>query len=87
MKISLVVAEQQSQRWIEKELAEGSTVAQALEASGLLKDLPWFDPEEHRVGIFGRVVKPETELKEGDRIEIYRPITADPETVERRDVD
>lgn len=86
MKISLVVAEQQSQRWIEREVDEGCTVQQAIEQSGLLKELPWFKPDEHKLGIFGRVVKSDTALNEGDRIEIYRPITADPETVERRDI-
>ncbi len=87
MKISLVVAEQQGQRWIEREVEAGCTAQQAIEQSGLLKELPWYDPEAHKLGIFGRVVKPDTPLQEGDRIEIYRPITCDPETVERRDLD
>ena len=87
MKISLVVAEQTRQRWIECEVAEGTLVQQAIEQSGLLRDFPEIDLSENRVGIFGRVVKLDSPLQEGDRIEIYRPITADPETVERRDLD
>lgn len=85
MKISLVFAEAQKQQWLEREVDEGSTVQQAIEQSGLLSLFPEIDLEENKVGIFGRVVKLDAPLGEGDRIEIYRPITADPETVERRD--
>jgi putative ubiquitin-RnfH superfamily antitoxin RatB of RatAB toxin-antitoxin module len=37
------------------------------------------------VGIFGKITRLDTKLEEGNRVEIYRPITANPETVERRD--
>ena len=85
MKISLVFAEAQKQQWLEREVGEGTTVQQAIEASGLLGIFPEIDLSENKIGIFGRVVKLDSLVSEGDRIEIYRPITADPETVERRD--
>ena len=40
--------------------------------------------KQQKVGIFGKLSKLDTAVKEGDRVEVYRPITADPETVERR---
>ena len=85
MRISVTYAEPTRQRWLELEVAEESSAEEAIRLSGLLKQFPEIDLEENKIGIFGRVVKPEQPLKEGDRVEIYRPITADPETVERRD--
>jgi len=63
------------------EVPDGSTVQQVIEYSGLLTRFPQIDLDTQRVGIFSKLAK----VAEGDRIEIYRPITADPETVERRD--
>jgi putative ubiquitin-RnfH superfamily antitoxin RatB of RatAB toxin-antitoxin module len=59
---------------------------QAIEHSGMLKRFPDIDLETQRVGIFGKLAKLNSPVKDGDRVEIYRDITADPETVERRDV-
>jgi len=56
-------------------LAEGSTVQDALSASGLA--------QTGRVGIHGRVVSPATILRDGDRVEIYRPLRADPKELRR----
>lgn len=86
MKVSIVYAEA-TQKWIQLDVPDETTAEQAIELSGLLRQFPEIDLEENRFGIFGRVVKAGQLLKEGDRIEIYRPITADPETVERRDED
>jgi putative ubiquitin-RnfH superfamily antitoxin RatB of RatAB toxin-antitoxin module len=66
---------------------DGSTVREAIECSGLLPQFPEIDLSTQAVGIFGRIVKLDTRVNDGDRVEIYRPITADPETVERRDID
>ena len=62
-------------------MAEGSTVRDAVLASGLL---PEFDAERHPVGIFGKKKAPDTPLREGDRVEIYRPLLADPKDARRR---
>lgn len=85
MRISITYAEPTSQRWFELEVADDSSAEQAINQSGILKQFPEIDLEQNKIGIFGRVVKLEEPLREGDRVEIYRPITADPETVERRD--
>ncbi len=73
------------QVWLKLEVPDGSTIKEVIEKSGLLKMFPEIDLETQRVGIFGRLTKLDTVVQEGNRVEIYRPITADPETVERRD--
>ena len=60
---------------------------QAIENSGLLQQFPEIDLETQKVGIFGKLTKLDAKLQEGSRIEIYRPITADPELAERMDRD
>ncbi len=85
MRVDVAYAEASQQLWMKLEVDEGCTAAQAIEQSGILKKCPEIDLESQKIGIFGKGCKLDTELKEGDRVEIYRPITADPETVERRD--
>lgn len=87
MRISITYAEPSKQCWLELDVPEETNAEQAIHLSGLLQQFPEINLEENKVGIFGKVVKAEQPLKEGDRVEIYRPITADPETVERRDQD
>ncbi len=60
---------------------------QAIHHSGILKRFPELDLAVHKVGIFGKLVKLDSPVREGDRIEIYRPIIADPKTVRRRAMD
>ena len=62
-------------------LDEGSTVRDAVIASGLLAQ---FDPDHCPVGIFGKKKAPDTVLRDGDRVEIYRPLVADPKDARRR---
>lgn len=85
MRISVTYAEPRHQKWVEVEVPDGITAEDALRLSGLLEQFPEIDLNENKLGVFGKVVKPAQPLKEGDRLEVYRPITADPETVERRD--
>jgi putative ubiquitin-RnfH superfamily antitoxin RatB of RatAB toxin-antitoxin module len=71
--------------WIELEVEEGATAEQAIQASGILNRFPEIDLASQKIGVFGKLVKPSQPLGEFDRVEIYRPITADPKTVPRRD--
>ena len=65
------------------EIAANSTVAEALVASGVAADLPaGFVPAA--IGIFGRTVTQAARLQDGDRIELYRPLQADPKESRRR---
>jgi len=87
MNIGVAYADKFKRLWLQLEVPDGSTVREAIERSGLLPQFPEIDLNTQAVGIFGRIVKLDTRVNDGDRVEIYRPITADPETVERRDID
>jgi len=87
MKISIAYALPEKQVWRELSVENGCTVQQAIETSEILKLFPDINLSEQKIGIFGKFCKLEAILKEGDRIEIYRTITADPKTVKRRDTD
>ena len=83
MLIEVVYAEQNDQRHIELDVEEGADVTTCL---GLLLqhpmglDLPF---DDFSVGIFGEVCAPEQLLKDGDRLELYRPLIADAKTARR----
>ena len=62
-------------------LEEGATIAQALTASGILEGYP--EINTYDVGIFSRKANRQTQLKMGDRIEVYRPLTIDPKEKRR----
>lgn len=71
--------------WRERvELPTGSTVMQALQASGILSRLPTAVTQPLRLGIYARRVEPEQVLRDGERIEIYRPLSLDPMAARRR---
>lgn len=65
-------------------LPAGSTVMQAIEASGVRQAVPGLLIDPSRLGIFSRKVTPDQVLNEGDRVEIYRPLTLDPKEARRR---
>ncbi|WP_424682386.1 RnfH family protein [Frateuria sp. YIM B11624] len=63
-------------------LAAGATVADAIAAIDLGDDAALVDPQ--RLGIFGKRVPPGQALRDGDRVEIYRPLVLDPKEARRR---
>ena len=65
-------------------LESGATVREALIQSGMAREHSEIDLAQCRVGIYGRRVSGETILADGDRVEIYRPLTADPKQARRR---
>jgi putative ubiquitin-RnfH superfamily antitoxin RatB of RatAB toxin-antitoxin module len=69
---------------IEVRLAAGATVADAIERSGIAARLQGTDIAGAPVGIFGKRVRRDTPLGDGDRVELYRRLTADPKTARRR---
>lgn len=87
MKVGVVYAESDKQVWLNVDLPDGSTVEEAINKSGILHKFPYLNIKDQKVGIFGRFAKLDAPLKDGDRVEIYRPITADPLTVKRRDTE
>ena len=84
MQIGVAFSEPAQQLWLRIEVPDESTVQAAIEQSGILAKFPHIDLAECKVGIFGKMAELDATLKPGDRIEIYRPITADPSTVPRR---
>ncbi len=63
---------------------DGMTVQAAIHASGILDRFPEIDLEKNSVGIFSKPCKLDTTLRKGDRVEIYRPLIADPKEVRRQ---
>ena len=84
MQISVAYSEPAQQVWLRIEVPEDSTVEQAIIKSGILRQFPHIDLTEQKVGIFGKLAQLDANLQAGDRIEIYRAITADPKTTPRR---
>lgn len=84
MQIAVAYSDPAQQAWLRLDVPEDSTVEQAIIKSGILRQFPDIDLEAQAVGIFGKQTKLDAGLKPGDRIEIYRGITADPSTVPRR---
>ena len=85
MKIEVIYALPERQELVTLDLPEGSTVLQAVEASGLLQKYPDIEPGgRNKLGVFSKLVKPDAVLRERDRVEIYRPLIADPKEVRRQ---
>lgn len=66
------------------EVEAGTTVAEAIRRSGILQRCPGIDLDHNRVGIFSKPAAPDDMVADGDRIEIYRPLRADPKELRRR---
>ncbi|MCR8547480.1 RnfH family protein [Salipiger sp. P9] len=84
MKVGIAYARPTSQIWRSFEMPEGATVRDVIDRSGLLRDFPELDLTANKVGIFGTVAKLDKPVKEGDRVEIYRPIHPDAELLEKK---
>lgn len=84
MHVELVYALPAAQEVLELSLPQGVTIRRALELSGLLDRHPDIDGDALAVGVFGRTAGADTVLKDGDRVEIYRPLVADPKQARRR---
>lgn len=65
------------------EVPEGSTVADIIERSGLQQSHPELFPLMDNIGIFGKLCQQNTPLRDGDRVEIYRSLLADPKEARR----
>lgn len=85
MQIGVTYSEPAQQFWLNLDVPDGATVREAIERSGVLKQFPQIDLDAQKVGVYSKVVKLDTPLRAGDRVEIYRAITCDPQTVPRRD--
>ena len=66
------------------EVFQGTTAEQAVIQSGIIKKCPEIDATALTLGVWNRTVKLNHELKDGDRVEIYRPVIADPKDARRK---
>jgi putative ubiquitin-RnfH superfamily antitoxin RatB of RatAB toxin-antitoxin module len=62
----------------------GATLADALRLSGMLERHPAIDPSVNRVGIWGQLRQGDAVLRDGDRVEVYRPLVVDPKDARRQ---
>jgi len=63
---------------------EGLTAREAIEHSGILRRFPEIDLAVNRVGVFGKLAQLDQVLAPGDRVEIYRPLIADPKAARKK---
>lgn len=86
MKVEVAYALPHEQKIIALQVEDDCTARQAVVRSGMVELFPEIDPESAPMGIFGKAIKDpaSTVLKEGDRVEIYRPLIADPKEVRAR---
>ncbi len=82
--LEVVYGTPEKQALLEVVVEQGATVEQAILASGIVKRFPDINLEVLKVGIWNRTCKLTDLPKKGDRIEIYRPLIADPKEARRR---
>ena len=84
MQVSVAYTEPTQQIWLSLDVPDNSTVHQAIERSGILARCPDLDLKKNKVGVFGKITKLTAPLADGDRVEIYRPLIADPKELRRQ---
>ena len=84
VEIEVAYAKPEEQVIVKLNVPPGTTVEGAISISGLLERFPEISQTEPKVGIFGAICKPEQTVKQGDRVEIYRPLSHDPKEARRQ---
>ena len=88
VRVEVVYALPQRQELVQLQLPSGATARQAVEASGLLQKYPDIELDgRNKLGIFAKLSKPDTVLRDRDRVEIYRPLIADTKAVRKKRAD
>ncbi|WP_322043571.1 RnfH family protein [Paraburkholderia sp. J67] len=87
LSIDVCYALPDAQTRIGVQLPSGATVQQAIDASGILTRHPEIDLTKQKVGVYGKLKPLDTVLVDRDRVEIYRPLVADPKLARQRRVD
>ena len=83
MIVEVAYALPDKQSLVSLEVEKGTTIKEAIEASGILDSFEQIDLTKDRVGIFSKFATLDTVLREKDRVEIYRPLIADPKQVRK----
>lgn len=84
MKVEVAYARPDVQLILEVDVAEGATVEEAIRLSGILERFPEIDLSTQKIGVFAKVAPLSQALREWDRVEIYRPLIADPKAARRQ---
>lgn len=84
IRVEVAYATPEKQQLLGLEVPEGCTVAEAIERSGIRAEFPDMVLDPRAVGIFSMKVSMEHRLRSGDRVEIYRPLLADPKEIRRQ---
>jgi putative ubiquitin-RnfH superfamily antitoxin RatB of RatAB toxin-antitoxin module len=82
--IEVVYALPYEQTLLKTQVPPGTTAAEAVKISGILEKYPEIDLARSKLGIYGKLTKADAELRDRDRVEIYRPLIADPKEVRRQ---
>lgn len=82
--VEIAYALPEQQVIIPVKLTEGMTAETAIKQSGILDKFPEIDLNVNKIGLFGKLNKLDVELRHLDRVEIYRPLIADPKEVRRQ---
>jgi uncharacterized protein len=84
IRVELIYIEPNSQNSLKLELSKGTSIKQAIHQSGLLDQFPDIDLNINKVGIYNKIQTLDTIIQDGGRIEIYRPLSADPKEARRQ---
>ena len=82
-RVEVAFATPERQVIVPVEVPAGTTAIEAVRLSGIEEQFPEIDLATNRMGVFGKLCKPERLLAPGERVEIYRPLKADPKAVRR----
>lgn len=86
--VEVTYALPQRQELVQLRLPAGATVRDAVEASGLLQKYPDIEIDgRNKLGIYAKLAKADAVLRDRDRVEIYRPLIADPKAVRKKRAD
>lgn len=84
LQLEVAYARPERQLIVKLTLPAGTTAREAVLQSGIANEFPDIDLGQLQLGVFGKAVPPEHVLRDRDRVEIYRPLQADPKEVRRR---
>lgn len=84
IEVEVVYARPDEQVIVPLKIAPGTTLEQAVVQSGILDRFSEIDLAKNKLGVFGKVAKKDVPLKPGDRVEIYRPLIADPKEARKK---
>jgi putative ubiquitin-RnfH superfamily antitoxin RatB of RatAB toxin-antitoxin module len=84
IQVEVVYALPERQVMLQLNLAAGTTAEQAVKFSEISRLFPGIDLSRNKLGIFGKLVGPDRVLRDGDRVEIYRPLALDPKDTRRK---